>query len=196
MKLVNDSQKQWLEKGGSEEALTFIETVVNGLHTKALNEGIVYKAETEVQEEPVVEEVVTDVTEEVAEEVIADVAEEVAPVVTETAPEVKSIDFAAVLTETIFAAQKQYHNDVVVPLLAEIKSLKEAVSKTETKSAGVFSFDMSGLLPAAAVATRIQKEFGATPNKEVKGEPTTAKAITKREATTPADGNLLGGFLS
>lgn len=201
MKLVNDSQTEWLQKGGSAEALTFIENVVGQLHTKALNEGIVHKSATEevatevLTEEVETETLVADIEDEVA-EVAEVVTEAVAPVATETKAATQ-IDFAAVLTETIFAAQKQYHETVVAPLVAELKSLKDALTQTEVKSTGLFSFDMSSLLPSAAVASRIQKEFGAKTTTEIKGEPVVATAITKKEvATVPADGNLLGSFLS
>ncbi len=201
MKLVNDSQKEWLEKGGSSEALTFIETVVSGLHTKAVNEGIIHK---EVSEEVVAaeaEEVATEaesVTEEVAVETEV-VTEEVAAAVVEPVAETKAapqLDMATILTETIFAAQKQYHDSVVAPLLAEIKALKSAQVETKSQSQGLFSFDMSSLLPAAAVASRIQKEFGTTQATEVKGEPIAGTPVTKKEVAQPVDGNLLGSFLS
>ncbi len=201
MKLVNDSQTEWLQKGGSTEALTFIENVVGQLHTKALNEGIVHKAATEevateVATEEVVAETIVEDVEAIADEVVEAVTEAVAPVATETKA-VTQVDFAAVLAETIFAAQKQYHESVIAPLLVEIKSLKDALTQTEVKSNGLFSFDMSSLLPSAAVASRIQKEFGAKTTTEIKGEPVVATAITKKEvATVPADGNLLGSFLS
>ena len=201
MKLVNESQKEWLEKGGSAEALTFIDTVVNQLHTKAVSEGIVYKAtEEEVVAEAVAEEVVADVVETevpATEAVVTEVTETpVAETKSTDTHAVSQVDFAAILTETIFAAQKQYHETVIAPLVAEIKSLKAELTKTETKSSGLFSFDMSSLLPSAAVASRIQKEFGTTVVPEIKGEPVNAPAITKKEVVMPSDGNLLANFMA
>jgi|SRR5690606_17110305 hypothetical protein len=199
MNLFSKSQGEWLEKGGSSEALAFIDTVVGNLHTKAVAEGIVHKELTdEVATEEVVSEttetevVVTDETSTEATNASSEV--ETTEVVTETQP---TIDMATIITETIFAAQKQYHETVVAPILAELKALKTANAKVEQKQATVFSWDLSNMLPAAAVASRIQKEFGTSPAQEVNGEAVEGAAITKKEVAAPVtEGNLLGNFLS
>lgn len=196
MNLVNNSQREWLEKGGSEDALKFIEDVVGQLHTKAVSEGIIYKQVTE--------EIGAETTEVVeTEEVVENKIEEV--VITEADTETKSVEVVEtpvvdnsqqmllnVIVETVFAAQKQYHADVVEPLLAEIKSLKAATVKN-VQSGSIFGWDMSALLPAAAVASKIKKEFGngdELTGVEVKQEP----VVVKEVAVNVNSGNLLSGF--
>lgn len=203
MNLFKDSQKEWLQKGGSEDALKFIDAVVGNLHTKAVSEGIIHKELTDDETEDNVEAADETPTEVETEEKSADEGEDVATEEETETEAVESetpvtIDVATVITETIFAAQKQYHDSVVVPLLKEFKDLKATLTKSEQKSAGVFSLDLSGLLPPAAVASKIQKEFGATQTTEVKGTEVKGTPITKKEAaqSPAADGNLLGNFLS
>lgn len=205
MNLINNSQKEWLEKGGSEDALKFIDDVVGKLHTKAVAEGVLYKqTATEEVEETVVAEVVE---EEVANEVVvtdeafADKTEVVVtetPVVvveaeTKSASQPSSEVLVNMLVETIFAAQKQYHADVVEPLIAELNTLKAATVKA-AQSSGVFGWDMTALLPAAAVASKIKKEFGSG-NDVITGVVVKEESIAVKEvATTQNSGNLLSGF--
>lgn len=192
MELFSNSQTEWLEKGGSADALKFIDTVVGTLHTKAVKEGIVYKQVDEtVQTEEVAE------SETPTETVVAEAVDEVVAETTET---VKSVNFAEVLSELMFATLKQYHETSVAPLIAELKSLRETSEKVQkdAQPTTIFGWDMSGLLPPAAIASRIQKEFGTAPAAEVKGEEVKGHALTKKEVSPAVamDGNLLGNFLA
>lgn len=197
MNLINNSQKEWLEKGGSEDALAFIENVVGQLHNKAVTEGIVHK---QVEEE--VETVVNNETEtEVTAETETEVPAETETVVTsenevETTPVVEKKEYptelVTLLVETVFAAQKQYHTEVVAPLVAELKAIKDMTTKT-AQSTSMFGWDMSALLPAAAVADKIKKEFGTS--SELTGTPVEGEAVVVKEVEVNANSsNLLAGF--
>ncbi|TXI88540.1 MAG: hypothetical protein E6Q36_05290 [Chryseobacterium sp.] len=205
MNLVNKSQREWLEQGGSEDALKFIDEVVGKLHTKAVAEGVLYKqAATEVVEETVVAEVVEEevanevvVTDEAftdkTEVVVTETPVVVAEVETKNASQPDSQVLVNMLVETIFAAQKQYHTDVVEPLIAELNTLKAATVKA-AQSSSVFSWDMTALLPAAAVASKIKKEFGSG-NEAITGVVVEEESIAVKEvAPTQNSGNLLSGF--
>ena len=199
MNLINNSQKEWLEKGGSEDALKFIDDVVGKLHTKAVAEGVLYK-QTAQEDVVTTEDLVVESAanaEVVAEEVVT---EETEVVVTETPVEVETKNASQpspevlvnLLVETIFAAQKQYHADVVEPLIAELNTLKAATVKA-AQSSGVFGWDMTALLPAAAVASKIKKEFGSTDT--ITGVTVKEESIAVKEvAPAQNSGNLLSGF--
>lgn len=202
MNLINNSQKEWLEKGGSEDALKFIDDVVGKLHTKAVAEGVLYK-QTAQEDVVTTEDLVVESAanaEEVAEEVVA---EETEVVVTETPVVIAEVEtknasqpspevLVNLLVETIFAAQKQYHADVVEPLIAELNTLKAATVKA-AQSSGVFGWDMTALLPAAAVASKIKKEFGSTDT--ITGVTVKEESIAVKEvAPAQNSGNLLSGF--
>ena len=72
------------------------------------------------------------------------------------------------LVELLFAAQKQYHESVVVPLLKQVKDLTEEVAKTK-KSTSTFGnvFAASDMLPPAAIAERVKSEFATEKASEV-----------------------------
>ena len=201
MELMNKSQQEWLKNGGSEDAMKFIDSVVGSLHQKALNEGIVHKAVSE-EESDVTEETETKETEDVVEEdtvvnsveseaVDETVSEEVEEKAVEESENV--INFATVLSETIFAAQKQYHEDVIAPLLKELKEVKEELTATKKKSFNLFDMSASDLLPTAAVAAMVSKQYGKKET-EIAGDATKAEAITKKEVKSFTDANLFADF--
>lgn len=213
MTLINNSQKEWLQKGGSAQALELIDSVVTKLHQKALDENIVFKSantdaeveqteteedsntETESETETKDAEIVSEETEAISEEEVSEEQPETEP----EAPEnVESVNFVDVLTESIFAAQKQYHNDVVVPLITELESVRKELSESK-KTKGLFDFDATSLLPAAAVAEKIKKEFAGKKETtetdgELKGDSTTEKSVTEHEITSFDDANLFANF--
>lgn len=194
MKLMNNSQQEWLNAGGSPEALSFINGVVGALHQKALNEGIIHK-DTETSNEVEDSSEVEPLVEEETETKEVDATENEVEQVEETVPTEESsteVSFAEVLTETIFAAQKQYHETVVAPLLVEIKSLKEELASKKSYS-NLFNLEASDLLPAAAVAARISKEF--TQNEtELSGDTSTQEPVLEKEITSLTDANLFANF--
>lgn len=189
MKLVNKSQEEWLKQGGSEAALSFIENVVGTLHQKAMNEGMLFKSEETESETKVTDEVETKSEDET--EVVSEVVEETPEVeveeTEEVATEASNVDFGAVLTEVIFAAQKQYHTDVVEPLLARVKALTEELSNVKKEKSMGNIFTASDLLPAAAVAARIQKEFGTVKVEKTEAKVTVGGTVVKGDEGDDAD---------
>ena len=79
-------------------------------------------------------------------------------------------------------------------MLKELKEVKEELAATKKKSFNLFEMSATDLLPSAAVAAMVNKQYGAKKEKEIAGEPTKAEAITKKEVKSFTDANLFADF--
>lgn len=195
LKLANKSQKEWLEKGGVEDALSVVGDMVTQMSQKAAEEGISFKEvnESELQaedDEIVEEEIENSETEEKSETEVEDVSVDNATEEVETEEVVEEINLTEVISQAAVEAVKQYHESVVAPLVAELKALKETVTKQKTQKFNVFT--ASDLLPPAAVASAIKKEFGIADDTEVKGENDSDEEDIVTEVELEAKPNELG----
>lgn len=173
LNVPTESQKAWLASGGSEEALEYLGNVVGKMAQEASNAGLLSKEANE-EDAPVL----TD-DEVVAADVVVEPVAESIPVVepvvqaAETAPTadvVKTME--AAIGNAIVDAIKQYHTDIVVPLIDELKK-SLTVEKPVVKAMRDDALFASDFLPPSAVSSLLKQRFQFTDDG--------AKTLTKEE---------------
>ena len=179
MKLVNKSQQEWLEQGGVSDALDGLETVVAGMSKQAADNNVSFKEIDENLladdlggvEAETADDTIEEVTEEAVEEKSVETVEaETEEVEQDVEQETEDVNVAGVIVDAVAKALKQYHEDVVTPMFNKLtKELSEAKEVKQKSHQNLLQ--MSELLPSAAVADAIKKEFGIVEKEvEVEGE--------------------------
>ena len=217
LQIADEKKKEFVAGGGPEAVQDFLGEAVNEMHQKAVATGAVYKEgdapaagsvaeglsdlvdNTDAVEEAVVEDTsdVEDVAVEEADEAVVaeEVAEEEQKSVTVNPQEAIQSMIVAAVSEGIAT----YHETVVAPLEAELKSLKEKDNDPfalNSKWGGAFD-----LLPPNAIAQSIKQQFKAvdTSGEDVQATAEELDAVVT-EVTVPDEvpvavsGNLLAGF--
>lgn len=161
LQIIDDKKKEFLDTGAPEAVADFLDSTVEQLHEKALTEGTMYK-EADVQED---EEVTVDEDASPDANVVEENSgeeESVEPTVAEDTVEKSTSDpttmeaLAKTIQDGIQAGIQAYHDTVVSPLQTELATLKKAYNSVPSKQL----LENAILLPPAAIADAIRKEYG------------------------------------